>query len=343
MGGLSFRYGEDQFLTAPLYTNPGLTRVLLGDVTSDHALIDRHLDHDFVANARAILVGHAHYDHLLDVPYVWTKTHSAMIYGNRSMRNLLAAFARKPNPHCDSRDGSWAKVPLSRVVALNDPGQDRVDTRLCAHQKTCTGPSVPKPGTWVSVPGANIRLRALCSMHPDQIFWFHFADGCVEEPVCEPPLAMSEWREGTTLAYLVDFLEPETETPVFRIYYQDTVTEAPFGHVHSKLLAEKRVDLAVLTVGSYNQVSDHPAQIIGSLNPRYVLAVHWENFFRTQDEPIEPIPLNAPVADFLNRAQASLGPSVEPPILVDGKPQPVRHWLPQPGSDRVFEPEQQLD
>ena len=57
-------------LAAPLFSNPGLLRTGLRSIRSDTVLVDRYMSRYDVTGARAILVGHANYDHLMDVPRV---------------------------------------------------------------------------------------------------------------------------------------------------------------------------------------------------------------------------------------------------------------------------------
>ena len=53
---------------------------------SDPALMDQH-----VKKADQILIGHGHWDHLMDIPYIAKKT-SAMVIGSESHANLLRAY-----------------------------------------------------------------------------------------------------------------------------------------------------------------------------------------------------------------------------------------------------------
>jgi L-ascorbate metabolism protein UlaG (beta-lactamase superfamily) len=98
------------------------------------------------------------------------------------------------------------------------------------------------------------------------------------------------------------------------------------------LLDEHRVDLAIVNVGSYDAVREQPEAILLALQPRYVLAAHWENFFAPLDPPVDPIPFHASVTDFDDRALATLGEDErQPSLLVDGRPAPIRYLRPQPG------------
>ena len=72
MGGISLEVGDDLLLTAPLFTNPDPALVTLDEAPSDIAAIDALLEPEQVDGAAAILVGHGHHDHLLDVPCIRT-------------------------------------------------------------------------------------------------------------------------------------------------------------------------------------------------------------------------------------------------------------------------------
>jgi L-ascorbate metabolism protein UlaG (beta-lactamase superfamily) len=55
-------------------------------LTLETALIDQH-----IAKADQILIGHGHYDHIADVPYIARKT-AAMVLGSESHINMLRAY-----------------------------------------------------------------------------------------------------------------------------------------------------------------------------------------------------------------------------------------------------------
>lgn len=318
VGGFALRHGDDLVLTAPLYSNPDVLAVQFGSIAPDPARIDAFLDPTFVQDAAAILSGHAHYDHLLDVPYVWSKTDHALVLGNADAAKLLDAEG----------------MPPESIVVLDDPALAWVDSRNCPDPDPCTGLPAGNEGAWLDLPQSHVRVRALCSMHPAQVFGvIHFGEGCVDGEPTDPPPSAGDWKEGQTLAYLIDFLDPDSGAPIFRVYAQDAPTDAPIGHPVPELLDEKRVDLALLNVGSWENVTDHPGAIISAMQPRYVIGGHWEDFFRPQDQPLMEIPFAAPAADFDAAAIAALGDATEPAVIVDGRAQDSRYFRVAPGTD----------
>jgi L-ascorbate metabolism protein UlaG (beta-lactamase superfamily) len=102
--GFAIRWRSTVVMTPPLYSNPPLEAVLAGnaDLPPKDALVRSQLRPEWVKDAAAILVGHSHYDHLMD-PYI-TKEYAteATIYGSTTAANLLEASG----------------VPRSRITAL---------------------------------------------------------------------------------------------------------------------------------------------------------------------------------------------------------------------------------
>ncbi len=324
--GFVLRHGGDTVITAPLFTRQSTFEVTLNlPLPADTAAIDAGLAGIALSDVRAVISGHAHYDHFLDVPHLLSRAPNATAYTNLTGRNILAALAPDRPAGCTNTPA----IPLarSRVVALDDTLASHVDYTNCPAQ----APSgAPLAGTWVQVPGSKVRVMAFCSQHPDQVGPFHFGEGSIDSEQCELPRAASGWLEGQTLAFLIDFLDDHGE-PVFRVFYQDAPTNAPVGQVPAAILGEHAVDLALLCVGSNDAVEDEPTAIIGNLQPRFVFSGHWEDFFQASSAPPQPIPL-LDVDKYVQRAEAALPGPADGPLVIDGVPSPARHVLIRPGT-----------
>ena len=329
--GFELKLGDDIVLTAPLFTRQSTIEVGLNlPIEVDTAAVDAGLAGIPLDKVRAIVSGHAHYDHLLDVTRVMEKAPGATLYANRTAKHIFAALAPDtcgpaPSPTIDR----------TRVVAMDDPAASYVDWTNCPSQKP---PGAPVEGTWVTAPGGHVRMKAFCSMHPDQIGPIHFAPGSIDVDQCKLPSAASQWLEGSTLAILIDFLD-DAGKPTFRVFYQDAPTDAPVGHVPPAVLAEHPVDLALLCVGSYNAVADHPTSILANIQPRYAISGHWEDFFQAASEPPQPIPL-LDLPTYMMRADAAMAGAPDGAFTVGGAAAMSRHVLAQPGMKLVVPPEQ---
>jgi L-ascorbate metabolism protein UlaG (beta-lactamase superfamily) len=85
VAGLEFTADGYSLLIDPFFTRPGKLALLSGKrVRPDAKLIAQH-----ITSADAILVTHAHYDHLLDVPEVMHQT-GARAYGTANTCDVLA-------------------------------------------------------------------------------------------------------------------------------------------------------------------------------------------------------------------------------------------------------------
>ncbi|MCC7327589.1 MAG: hypothetical protein IT521_12390 [Burkholderiales bacterium] len=250
-GGVVIKRGPDVIVTAPFFSNPSIPRVAFAEIQSRPDQIDRFLDRpgNGLAGTKAILVGHAHYDHLMDVPYIKSKyLPQVRIYGSETMKNTLAG------------DKS---IPGSDVQS--------VETDLGSEQHV---------GKWWRPEGGRIRFMALKSEHAP-IFWhLKFFEGSYEAPLSEIPKRAYGWREGQTLAYLIDFLGADDKVE-FRVHYQDAASNSPFGFPPQFDPGDdpRPVDLAIVCMPGFDQVKDYPKAILDRLKPRYVVIIHWEDFF----------------------------------------------------------------
>jgi glyoxylase-like metal-dependent hydrolase (beta-lactamase superfamily II) len=331
--GWVVRHGDEALLTAPLFTRASVFDVSFGSpVPSDHAAIDAGLAGIELGDVRAIVTGHAHYDHLLDAPRILAEyAPDAVLYANRSARHILAALAPDRDPSCTS---PTAMPPLDRdrVVALDDPIASAIDYTGCPDLRP---PGAPLEGSWVRVPGSRIRIFPVCSVHPDQFLFIHFGPGSVTEDQCDLPEAAGDWLEGQTISFLIDFLDANDQ-PAFRIFYHDAPTDEPVGFPPAAVLADKQVDLALLCVGSADSVDAHPQNVLAALQPRFALSGHWENFFQSGGAP-QPIPF-LDVAAYDSRADTAMTGTADPPLIVDGQPTTARHIRPDPGTEFVVPP-----
>lgn len=139
-GGVLIRRGGDEIATGPFFSNFGFLEAGLTRIASNEDAVQRFMPER--PDVRAILVGHAHYDHLIDVPSVVArKTPDATVYASESARNMLASLGPAlPIVAVDARAWSpgepehWIRIPETNVFVLaiesehaplHDPDPDR--------------------------------------------------------------------------------------------------------------------------------------------------------------------------------------------------------------------------
>lgn len=242
VAGFLLRWQGEALLFAPSFSNPqtlGAPPVL---VKTDRAKVDAMMPK--ADDVSMVLVGHAHYDHLLDVPYVMQKyTPKAKVYGSQTMGHILAAA-----------------LPRERIV---DAQSVMADGRT--------------PGQWFYSPNRRIRAMPIKSEHAPHIFGIKFLGGQYTQDLTELPTTTWGWKEGQTLAWLVDLLD-EQGRPLYRIHYQDAASTPPIG-LPPQLDDSKPVDVAILCVGAWDQVPAYPSVLLKRLKPRVAILSHWEDFF----------------------------------------------------------------
>jgi L-ascorbate metabolism protein UlaG (beta-lactamase superfamily) len=272
VSGFLIAYRGHVLLTAPLFSNPPITDVAPAKaypfwraptIRPDSQLIERLLPRA-ADSASMILVGHSHYDHLLDVPYIAThRATSATIYGTPTMRHILMGDPRL-------RAGGGARL------------RDIPDANLG---------SATRAGTWYYDRDSAFRIMALAADHAPTFrmlgLTITFASGSVDHDLDTLPRTAEAWRLGETYTYLIDVLRRGSNEPVFRIYYQDAPNRAPKGFPPPLNAIGRPVDLAILCLPTSRNVRPAaPDSLLSVLAPRYVVASHWESFFRPQIYPL---------------------------------------------------------
>ncbi len=259
-GGWIMEHGDAQIMAAPLFSNPGVVRTGLWTIQADTSEIDRWMSQYDVRRTSVILSGHAHYDHLMDVPRV-AKRHAprARILGNRTVAYTLSM---------------WSGV-ADRM--------DVVDPAGAADHETAASHA---EALWRQY--GDVRVLPLRSHHAAHFDGYTLYQGSREYPLEEAPTVAGDWLDGNTLAFLIDFLDDNGRV-AFRIYYQDAVAAPPLGFAPDALIAERPVDVALFVPATFDQVDWHPEAFVENLQPRWVLLGHWEDFFVPVDAPTRSI------------------------------------------------------
>lgn len=243
VGGHRIQYGEDVLVTGPSFTNPHF--LLAGPfipLGSDHEKVDKYMPES--STAQIMLVGHAHYDHLMDVPYVMQKyTPKAHLYGSKTTINTVAS-----------------ELPAERMTALND----YMGTR-------------EQPGKWFYSDSGTMRIMAIKSSHAPHFMGIKLMQGKHKNPLKKLPWHAFKWKEGQTLAYIIDFLDDQQQ-PAYRLFYQDSASAEENGVVPD-LGDGKGFDIAIICPASFEQIKHYPESIMENTKAKHFILGHWEDFF----------------------------------------------------------------
>jgi L-ascorbate metabolism protein UlaG (beta-lactamase superfamily) len=244
------RWRGTAVLVDPFFTNIPALQVGFGRTESDPGQVDPHLP--LLSDVESVLVGHAHYDHVLDLPYV--------------------------TPHLQPETAVFGSRTLSHTLApLNLP--------LTLHSVNDSAATADTMGQWLSANRGRVRVLPIASGHPNNYAFIHVWTDRLREDRQTVPTRANHFQEGETFAFLIDLLDDDGTTIVHRIYVQTSSRGFPDGFFPDSVLDERSVDVALLAMDCANIESSGARSIIDFIEPKTVLFCHWDNFFRTKDKP----------------------------------------------------------
>lgn len=145
--GFEIRAGEHTILIDPYVTRAGFKQCVVRPLEPDLAEIAR-----ITPRADAILVGHTHFDHALDVPAIARRT-GAKVLGSRSAMNLCRA-SLVPETKLVDVESEYGQSP--REVEI---GPFKIRFAVSAHSRLMFG-KVPFPGEIADCDHVPLRTEA---------------------------------------------------------------------------------------------------------------------------------------------------------------------------------------
>jgi len=242
--------GHVAVLTDPFFSHLPLSQLAHGETLPDPTQVDPYLPR--LGNVRAVIVGHGHYDHVLDLPYVAPSLHPAAVI--LASETVVHTFAATGLPR--------TLVQINPAAASPDGG-----------------------GVWIRTAEGRVRILPIRSGHPDQVPGVHLFRERLTEDRTTPPTKVEDYQEGETFAYLVDFHD-DADGPIRkRVYVQTSSRGLPDGLFTEAIRDQHPVDVALLAMDCARAEAAGKESIIDFLAPRDVVFVHWEDFFRPKEDP----------------------------------------------------------
>lgn len=261
-GGFSISRNERIILIDPFFSNPNFLfkASSLVKMKTKTKMVDYGMAKipGFSKNkVAAILVSHSHYDHLMDVPYVYENyadANGTTIYCSQSSKNMI-----------------------------NEVGELKKDNIIALNYKTS---SIHDIGESFLLADGTIRITPVLSEHAP-----HYKGIKMYKGDAKPKHKYTEsldrtragwWKEGETYAFLIDFLAPTGDIE-FRIYIQSSAANPQNGWLHPQIKDQHAVNLAILGIASFGYVNHYPESLIDHLKPQKLILCHWEDFFKKYD------------------------------------------------------------
>ena len=257
-------------LMPPGFRNPSLWRLIGWDVfagtRADTARITRRLGHmpaaslARLARVRAILVGHGHFDHLLDLPAMARRMPESRVYGSQTVVNLLWSVPA-------FRDANGAHSRLVNVDAM------------AAQDST-------RRGEWIEPTDGPWRFKAMAWQHAPNLPGMTLSSGDAPTPLERLPRKASNWKMGRVYAWTLDMRDGVGGTAC-RVIMQDAAA-APMVVARAAAVWSTEqhagATLALITAANFDRVKDNPETLLSLLRPQHVLLGHWEDFFRSPEK-----------------------------------------------------------
>lgn len=145
--GFAVEHAGHTLLIDPYLTRASLLRCVVAPLTPDRAAVQR-----YAPRADAIVVGHTHFDHALDVPLI-AKVTGALVFGSRSAATLCRA-AGVPEARVRDVERASGASPIEAEV-----GPFRLRFVPSAHSRFLLG-RVPFPGEIADCDDVPMRASA---------------------------------------------------------------------------------------------------------------------------------------------------------------------------------------
>lgn len=237
--------GEDVIVMDPFFTRPSMWRVagsLLGaDFQPDETRIKAVLP-ALPETTRFVLIGHAHYDHLMDVGYYLRASPRQPIYvGSRTAYNILLGLS---------------------PAALDFRAADA------------------PPHLGRSIRAGQVVVTPFLSNHAPHVFGLTFMDGDVTEPRRSPPADAWDYKLGRTFMFVVDFLGEQDQIDA-RVFINGAASEPTVVRaIPDEFLRQHPIDVAILCVPGWDTVTDYPKSLLDRLQPKRIVLSHYDDFFQ---------------------------------------------------------------
>jgi hypothetical protein len=242
--GFIIRYKESVLIADPFIGNPSMSKVVSGKIAPDTLYAKSIYDKELLAKAKVIIIGHGHYDHVLDLPAISDELDRGVkVFCNKSVANILAATSLRSNVvNVESVSGTYSRE-----------------------------------GEWQYSADSSIRIMAFKSTHPPHFLGITLYSGDVAAPLSKLPVKANGWKMGLPLTFLADFMEHGK--PVYRIYAQSSACSDSVGLFPAAMMQEKPVDIAFTAAASSRKRLAQLVKTVGYADPEVEMITHWDNFF----------------------------------------------------------------
>ncbi len=249
-------------MTPPAFRHPSIWRLgpldfLLG-TRPDTARIARRLaampaaSTERLQRVSDILVGHGHYDHLMDLPPMAARLPNARVHGSMTVVNLLAG------------------APAWRDRLVNVDATAAYDTAAM--------------GAWTAAPPW--RFKPIAWQHARNFPGVTYAPGDIWKPATGLPRTAAGWKMGRVYAFALDLIADDGSVAC-RLLAHDAAASPRVVARASAVWAREapaRATVAIISAANFDRVDSYPDSLLTLTRPSHVVLGHWEDFFRSPEK-----------------------------------------------------------
>lgn len=271
----TIQYADNVLLTDPFISNPSASQAMFGQVKTDVDYVERYINPATLRKVRFAISGHAHYDHLMDFPYLSKYVpESTLLVANKTAKHIMAFY----------------DLPQQTMVANDITGDEKTE------------------GYWVYSENNEMRVMAFKSQHPPHFAGINLMNKKYDKDLTSEPVLARDWQEGQTLAFMVDWLEEDSI--VYRIYFSSSLAKAPFSLFPKSMLDEHPIDDLFISAILVSDFDKAPKLLIDLAKPNRIFLMHWENLFRSKEKDVKAM-RTSELKKLLKELKAAYGNSIE--------------------------------
>ena len=248
--------GNDAVVVDPFFSRTSLLSVmvssafrgLLGNFGYDVERI-RDVLPDLPENTKFVLLGHSHYDHLMDVPYYMLRQSRPNVtyVGSDTARNILLGFKPNQFDFLVPQDGEQTQKDKVRITAFSGDHAPHIFGFKFMAGEIRTPLISPPTHAGQYVEGTTLIYFIDFLDENNRVSWRVFVNGAASS------------REGTKAL-----------------------------QKHQSFLQEHVTNVAILCVPGWDKVDDYPNSILRLIDPDHVVLSHYDDFFSAYKNGEDP-------------------------------------------------------
>ncbi|MEM1187965.1 MAG: MBL fold metallo-hydrolase [Pseudomonadota bacterium] len=231
-------------------------------------------------SVNTILIGHGHYDHAFDVPFLLERDgdhaptfENTTVYVNQTTLGMICA-----------NDPGLIGEKCQRVKLIPSEAIEHcVDYSIAQRDQHDSAPRCKTTQKPIDLQFARgkVEFRALSSMHTPHISFprITFASGSMGHVPRDPPRRYWSWQSGQNFSFVVDFYS-DADALKYRVYLLDSIIDLPCLVCGNYQVAPDVTVVAVVPVAGWKKAKNEHEVQLKHLNPDFVLLNHWDNFLQ---------------------------------------------------------------